>query len=186
MAFVTMHLLNMFLILLVLFFIAMAVYSSKAYKDILAAKSNVKYTWMNLAGILRQRYDLLPELTTVCSPHMGGSHETLKKISSGRSMLGKAQTMVTRDKADGFLNQALKSLWAASGSYPQLKADSNFIEIMTRLSALGKEIAAARKQYNGCVEAYNELIGKFPISMLAPSLKFYQKEPWRVNPAYRK
>ena len=94
--------------------------------------------------------------------------------------------MQERGRAEGVLEEAIKSLFAVSENYPDLKADGRFRDLQTRISMLENEIADRRELFNESVNIYNIRIERIPDVLVASVLKYSRKELWQIDPADRK
>ena len=114
--------------------------------------------------------------------HTGYNDETLEKIVAARSAaFNQPQTMQEVAKAEGELSGALKSLFALSENYPDLKSSENFTQLADELAGTENRIAVARKDYNEAVKAYNIAIRKFPKNLLAGMFGFSAKTLYEAS-----
>jgi len=179
---------SIMLTLLLLFaglLLSMILYATAIYNGLITVKNNVNKSWSNIDVLLKQRYDELPKLVKVCERYMKHESETLEKVIRARSMMGDACTMGERGKAEGMLTEALKSLFAVSENYPELKADKRFAQLQTRITELENEIADRREFFNESVNIYNIRIEKLPDVFVARFLSYQPKELWQINPEER-
>jgi len=156
------------------------------YNGLVSVKNNFKKAWSNIDVLLKQRYDELPKLVKVCERYMKHEAETLEKVIKARSMIADAGTLEQMSKGENMLTDALKSLFAVSEAYPDLKADSRFGQLQTRISELENEISDRRELYNEHINIYNIRIEKLPDVFVARLLNYRPKEMWEINPAERK
>lgn len=156
------------------------------YNGLITVKNNINKSWSNIDVLLKQRHDELPKLIKVCERYMKHEAETLEKVIQARSMMSSARTMGERGKAEGMLTEALKSLFAVSENYPELKADRRFGQLQTRITELESEIADRREFFNESVNIYNIRIEKLPDVFIARLLNYQPKDLWRINPEDRK
>ena len=172
----------------VVFFVLLGIvlYFVIIYNGLITVKNGVHKSWSNIDVLLKQRYDELPKLVKVCERYMKHEAETLEKVIKARSMMAGAQTMNDRGKAEGMITEALKSLFAVTESYPELKADRRFGQLQTRITELENEIADRRELFNENVNIYNIRIEKLPDVFVARSLNYQPKELWQINPEERK
>ena len=180
-----MSVLSIVLIVLLLLLAGLVIYFVTIYNGLVTVKNNVEKAWSNIDVLLKQRYDELPKLVTVCERYMTHEAETLEKVTRARSMMAGAKEMTERGKAEGFLTEALKSLFAVSENYPELRADSGFLKLQGRISELENEIADRRELFNSTVNIYNIRIQKLPDVIVASALGYRNKELWQINPEHR-
>ncbi len=171
---------------LLLMILGLIIYFVIIYNGLVAVKNNVNKYWHNIDVLLKQRYDELPKLVKVCERYMKHEAETLEKVIRARSMMAGASTMEERGRAEGMLTEALKSLFAVSEDYPELKADRNFGQLQSRITELEDEIADRRELYNESVNIYNIRIEKIPDVFVAGMFNYRPKEMWQIDTAERK
>src|SRR3989337_3506996 len=112
---------------------ALIIYFVIIYNGLVTVKNNVEKAWSNIDVLLQQRYDELPKLVAVCERYMRHEAETLEKVIKARNIMTGATTMTERGTAKGMLTEALKSLFAVSENYPELKADKRFGQLQSRV-----------------------------------------------------
>jgi LemA protein len=145
------------------------------YNNLVSLKHAVSKSWSNIDVLLKQRHDELPKLVEVCKQYMGYEKETLEKIVQARSAV-----MDARGKSDiGALGQAetqlrmgLGNLFALAENYPDLKANSSFQQLSSRISQLENSIADRREVYNESVNNNNVRIEQFPDVIIARMFNF--------------
>ncbi len=155
------------------------------YNGLVTLKNNVARAWSNIDVILKQRYDELPKLVALCERYMKHERETLEAVISARSQISQIGGGEEAANAENMLSGALKSLFAVTENYPKLKADTNFMQLQTRISTLENEIADRREFYNDSVNLYNIGIEKMPDALIASVLNYAPKRMWKINPAHR-
>ncbi len=174
------------LVLVVLLLVAFILYFVTIYNGLVTVRNNVDKSWSNIDVLLKQRHDELPKLIKVCERYMKHEADTLENVIKARSMMAGAKNMEDRGKAEGMLTEALKSLFAVSENYPELKADRRFGQLQSRISELENEIADRRELYNESVNIFNIRIEKLPDVFVANILNYKSKEMWQINPEDRK
>ncbi|MFA5015316.1 MAG: LemA family protein, partial [Actinomycetota bacterium] len=133
----------MFGIIILLVVIAIGVYNS-----IVSLRNKVDNSWHQIDVQLRKRYDLIPNLVETVKGYAKHEMETLEKVISARSMGINAKTVKDQAKAENMITETLKSLFALSENYPNLKADQHFSRLMEQLNGIESNIAYARQFYN--------------------------------------
>lgn len=161
------------------------IFSLVIYNGLVTLKNNVAKAWSNIDVLLKQRYDELPKLVAVCERYLAHEKETLENVTKARSMISQSQTQEESAQAENFLTGALKSLFAVTENYPELKADRSFAQLQNRISSLENEIADRREYYNDSVNIYNIGIEKLPDAIVARMLNYQPKKLWEINPAHR-
>jgi LemA protein len=129
---------------------------------------------------LKKRYDLIPNLVNTVKGYASHEKETLERVIAARNS---AMNGGREDKQalENNLTGALKTVFALSESYPQLKADSHFLDLQKQLKAIEDDLSQARKYYNGVVKQYNTEILIFPKSIVAKSMKLAKKPYFELD-----
>ena len=104
---------------------------------------------------LKKRFDLIPNLVETVKGYAAHESETLKAVTEARSAVGNSSTTAEKLENENILSGTLRSLFAVAESYPDLKANANFIELMDQLKAVENDIANSRKYYNAVVKKFN-------------------------------
>lgn len=161
------------------------VYTIIIYNGLVRLKNNIDKNWSNIDVVLKQRYDEIPKLVKVCSGYMQHERETLDAVVKARSMVNTARTDAEKFQAQEGVTQALRSLFAVVEQYPDLKADTLFKNLNSRISALENQIADRRELFNESVNLYNIRIEQFPDVIIARFLNFTGRRLWEIDPAHR-
>ncbi len=132
--------------------------------------------WADIDVQLKRRYDLIPNLIESVKGYVTHERATLEKVTEARTRAMGAQTIAEHGAAENMLTGALKSLFAVSESYPDLKANQNFLELQRELSDTENKIQAARRFYNGNVRDLNIKVDTFPSNVIANMFKFEKRE----------
>ncbi len=165
--------------------LAIVFYFVTIYNGLVTVKNNADKSWSNIDVLLKQRHDELPKLVAVCEGYMKHEAQTLERVIQARSMMAGAQTMDDRGKAEGMLTGALKSLFAVSENYPELKADKRFGQLQSRITEIENEIADRREFFNESVNIYNICLEKIPDVFVARLLNYQSRELWQIRPQDR-
>lgn len=168
-----------------LFLVGGAFYLVSVYNGLVALKNNAEKSWSNIDVLLKQRRDELPKLVAVCERYMQHEAETLEKVTQARAMSAGATSLEAKAEAEGFLTEALKSLFAVTENYPELRADAQFGKLQGRVTSLENEIADRREFFNDSVNIYNIRTEQFPDVLVARGMSFGRKELWTIRPADR-
>jgi len=121
---------------------------------------------------LKKRYDMIPNLVETVKQYAAHERETLERVTQARNMAMNAQTLEERTQNENVLSGTLKSLFAVSENYPQLKADESFMNLQNQLVALENDISQSRKYYNGVIKVMNNKVEMFPTNIFALILGF--------------
>ena len=146
------------------------------YNGFVVLVNRTKEAWADIDVQLKRRYDLIPNLVNTVKGYAGHEAGTLAKVTEARTMAMQAGTVKEHEQAENMLSGALKSLFAVSESYPDLKANTNFLELQRELSDTENKIQAARRFYNGNVRDLNTKIESFPSNFIAGIFKFTKRE----------
>lgn len=145
------------------------------YNGLILVRNNIDKAWANIDVLLKQRHDELPKLIDTCKGYMKYEQGLLEKITQARTAFLNAVSVEDKTKAENQLNAALKTLFAVSENYPDLKANASFLQLQTRISGLENEIADRREFFNESVNIYNIRIQQFPDVLLANGLGYARR-----------
>jgi len=171
-------------VLLVLFVVGGALaYLVTLYNGLIAVKNNVDKAWANIDVLLKQRHDELPGLLEVCKGYMKYEGETLQRVTQARAAYSQAATVDQKVQASADMTSALGRLIATAENYPDLKANTNFMHLESRITELESEIADRREFYNDSVNTYNTRIQEMPDAILAGSMNLHPRQMFQVAEA---
>lgn len=164
------------LIVAVIVVAVLGFYVMGLYNSLVRMRNQVKEAWSDIEVQLKRRFDMIPNLLSTVKGYAKYESETLEKIIAARnSAFGPGQNVAQVAKAEGELSGALKSLFALSESYPDLKANTNFLELQRELRDTEDKIQASRRFYNGNVMAFNTKIQQFPANVIAGFFHFTEQ-----------
>lgn len=146
---------------------------------VLRNKSDEAFSTMDI--YLKKRYDVIPNLVETVKGYATHERETLEKVIQARNMAIGAKTFEERQQNENAISGCLKSLFAVTENYPQLKADAGFMNLQNQLISLENDISQSRKYYNGVVKQYNTKRELFPANLLAAILGFKRYPYFMVN-----
>ena len=129
----------------------------------------------------KKRYDLIPNFVETVKGYAKHEQDTLQAVINARNMAMNANSPEQKIANDNALSGTLKSLFALTESYPDLKANQNFLSLQNQLSRIEEEIAGSRRYYNGVVNKYNTKTEMFPGNILASLFGFKRKPLYEVN-----
>ncbi len=132
------------------------------YNKIIRTENRIDNSWAQIDVQLRRRADLIPNLMETVKGYMKHEKEVLENVTKARSAIMSAKTPQENIDADNMLTGALKSLFAVSENYPDLKANQNFLNLQDELTHTEDKIAYSRQHYNDSVLSYNNTIETFP------------------------
>jgi LemA protein len=151
------------------------VYLITLYNNLVSIKNNVAKAWANIDVLLKQRHDELPKLIDTCKQYMQYEQATLEKVVNARARVADArelQNMAALGAAEASLRAGLGSLFALVESYPELKANEQFMHLQGRITGLENAIADRREFYNESVNVNNVRIEQFPDLIVARLFNF--------------
>ncbi|HEY4662460.1 MAG TPA: LemA family protein [Candidatus Humimicrobiaceae bacterium] len=153
------------------------------YNSIVSLRNQVDNSWSQIDVQLRKRYDLIPNLVETVKGYAKHERETLEKVISARQMGIEAKTVKDQAKAENMITETLKSLFALSENYPNLKADQHFSRLMEQLNGIESNIAYSRQFYNDMVMKLNTRIQTFPGNMFARMFNFTTRDYFEIGEA---
>ncbi len=142
------------------------------YNNLVGLRNRVKNSYAQIDVQLKRRNDLIPNLVETVKGYAGHEKEVLEEVTRARTSVMNASSVEDKSAADNQLTGALKTLFAVSENYPDLKANSNFQQLQTELSETEDKIAYARQFYNDVVMKYNNACEKFPTNLIAGTFNF--------------
>ncbi|MFH1649395.1 MAG: LemA family protein [Candidatus Woesearchaeota archaeon] len=157
-----------------------------AYNKFIVTKNRAKNAWSQIDVQLKRRNDLIPNLVNAVKGYMKHEKGVLTEVTNARAAIMSAKTPAAMAKGDNMLSGALKSLFAVSENYPQLKANENFMQLQEELSGTESKIAYARQFYNDSVLVMNTLVESFPSNIIAGMFHFVQMEFFKTEESERK
>ena len=147
-----------------------------AYNKFVKLIARAKEAWSDIEVQMKRRYDLIPNLVNTVKGYAAHESVTLEKVVQARNMAMNARTPAEHAGAENALSSTLKSIFALSESYPDLKANTNFLELQRELSDTENKIQAARRFYNGNVRDLNIATESFPSNFVAKTFNFSKME----------
>ncbi|MFA5644053.1 MAG: LemA family protein [Patescibacteria group bacterium] len=163
----------LWIILAILFVLIVMIISM--YNGLIRLKNRVDEAWSDIDVQLKRRYDLIPNLIETVKGYAGHERETLEKVIQARNSAMSMQNSSDIEgklQAENTLSSTLKSIFALSEGYPDLKANQNFLELQKELSDTENKIQASRRFYNSNVKDFNTKIEVFPTNIIAKQLGF--------------
>jgi len=153
------------------------------YNGLITLKNRVDEAWSDIDVQLKRRYDLIPNLISTVKGYATHEKELFENVTKARTAAMSAGTPGEKQEAENMLSGTLKSLFAVSENYPDLKANQNFLELQRELSDTEDKIQASRRFYNGNVRDFNTKIQVFPTNMIANMLGFVKREFFAADEA---
>ena len=146
------------------------------YNSLVSAKIKVDNAWSQIDVQLQRRFDLIPNFVETVKGYMTHESETFEKIASLRTSWANSKSVSEKASLDGELSNALKTIMAVSESYPDLKANQNFMQLSEELRNTENKISFSRQFYNDTATMYNEKLLVFPSNIIANIFHFTPRD----------
>ncbi|TVR52400.1 MAG: LemA family protein [Gemmatimonadales bacterium] len=173
----------MWILLVVLALVVMGVIL--IYNGLVKLREQVDASWSDIDVQLKRRHDLIPNLVSTVQGYASHERETLEAVIQARNQAMGAQGPEARAEAENQLTGTLRSLFALSESYPQLRANENFMDLQRNLQQLEDAIQRARRYYNAVVRDYNTKIRSVPSNLVANAFSFRPREFFEIEEGER-
>ncbi|HZT35892.1 MAG TPA: LemA family protein [Nitrososphaera sp.] len=154
---------------------AVALVAILLYNRVVVLKNRCDNAWSQIDVQLKRRADLIPNLVETVKGYAAHEKDTLEKVMLARASLVQGGSVAQTAQAHDMLSGALKSLFAVTENYPQLKADKNFQMLQEELDGTESKIAYARQFYNDTVMDYNTKLRVFPSNLIAGFFRFTEQ-----------
>ncbi len=153
------------------------------YNRLVRFKNEIENAWAQIDVQLKRRHDLIPNLVETVKGYATHERETLQRVIEARNMAVGASSIPEKAQAEGALTGALKTLFAVSEAYPDLKANTNFMALQEELTSTENKIAFSRQYYNDRTLAYNTRIETVPDTIIAGMFHFKRRDYFEVKDA---
>jgi LemA protein len=177
--------LNVILWIVLAIVVVLGVYVMVTYNGLVSLRNKIENAWAQIDVQLKRRYDLIPNLVETVKGYATHERETLEAVVEARNMAMTAQGPHDQAQAENMISGALKSVFALSEAYPDLKANTNFLNLQEELTGTEGRIAYARQYYNDTVFRYNTKIQSFPSNVLAKQFRFTEREYFEAEEGSR-
>lgn len=157
------------------------IYVVMLYNRLVTLKNNREGAFADIDVQLLNRFDLVENLVNTVKGYASHEKETLQGITNARTHFMSAQTIDSKLEASNQLTGALKTLFAVSENYPDLKANTNFLQLQSEISDLENKLAAARRFFNATTKEYNTATQTFPSNIIANIFGFTQVEFFELD-----
>ena len=146
------------------------------YNQLVKLRVRAENAWADIDVQLKRRHDLIPNIVQTVKGYASHEQDTLEQVVEARNRAMGAEGPAKQAEAEGMLSNALKSLFALSEDYPDLKAAGNFRELQNTLSEIETAIQNARRYYNAVVRDFNTKTQQFPTNIVAGAFGFEERE----------
>jgi LemA protein len=151
------------------------------YNNMVTKRNRIDNAWQNIDTQLQRRNDLIPNLVNTVKGYAAHESDVFKAVSDARAKLGGAKTVAETSQANGELSSALSRLLMIAENYPDLKANTNFLQLQDELAGTENRIAVARMDYNGAVQGFNAKIKSFPTVLYAGMFGFDARDYFKAD-----
>jgi len=156
------------------------------YNGLIRLKNKTDEAWADIDTQLKRRYDLIPNLVETVKGYASHEAGTLENVTKARNMAMNAKNVQEKEQAENMISGALKTIFALSENYPELKANENFMNLQNTLSEIEEHIQLSRRYYNANVRDFNTKIELFPNNVIAGPLGFKKKDFFQAKKTKRK
>lgn len=173
---------TLWVVLIIIAVIAVAIIG--LYNGLIKLKNRVDEAWSDIDVQLKRRYDLIPNLVETVKGYAAHEKETLDRVIQARNSAMQAHDsgdMAAKLQAENALSSTLKSIFALSEAYPDLKANQNFLELQRELTDTEDKIQASRRFYNGNVRDFNTKLQVFPTNLIGKMLGFADRKFFEIT-----
>lgn len=169
------------LLIILAIVVVLVIFVIMTYNSLVSLRNRIENAWAQIDVQLKRRYDLIPNLVETVKGYATHEQETLERVIQARNMAVSAEGVHDQAQAENLLTGALKSLFAVSEAYPDLKANQSFLQLQEELTGTEGRIAYARQFYNDTVYKYNTKIQSFPAVILANMFRFTEREYFEAD-----
>jgi len=164
-------------LLVILGVIALIVFAIIAiYNRLVALRQTCNQAWSDIEVQLKQRQDLIPNIVETVKGYAKHEKDTFNEVIQARNAAASANSVGETAAAEGMLGMAMGKLFALAEAYPELKANTNFLQLQDELSDVENKIAASRRFYNNATQEYNTGREQFPANLIAGPFNFDARE----------
>ena len=175
----------MITIVVIALVVLVLLYVVVTYNGLVRLRNRIQNAWAQIDVQLRRRYDLIPNLVETVKGYAAHEKSTFEAVTKARANAISAQGPVDQARAENMITGALKSLFAVSEAYPDLKANQNFLSLQEELTGTEGRISYARQYYNDAVLRMNTKIQSFPSNILAGMFGFKEHEYFEADDTSR-
>lgn len=161
--------------------VLLVVYLVTAYNGFVKLKNTIEEAFATMDVYLKKRYDLIPNLVETVKGYATHEASTFEKVVQARNFAANATNIEDKLKGENMLQNTLRTLFAVAEAYPELKANTNFLDLQDQLNRVENEIASARKYYNAVVREFNTMTEAFPSNLIAGMFKFTRRPMFEVD-----
>lgn len=168
-------------LILIIILVVVGLWLAGAFNLLVRSRNRVKESWSDIDVQLKRRYDLIPNLVEAVKGYAAHESQVLENVIKARSAAMGAHSVKEHGQAENMLSGALKSLFALSENYPQLRAVESFTKLQDELTDTENKVQAARRFYNTNVMTLNTRIEQFPTNIVANAFGFKKGEFFELD-----
>ncbi len=157
------------------------IYMMMKYNELITLRNNRERSFADIDVQLKQRFDLIPNLVETVKWYAKHESQTLENVTKARTSFMNANNTDEKLSADNMLTWALKSLFAVSENYPDLKANTNFWQLQNELADIENKLASARRFFNSATNEFNTYLEMFPTNIIWSMFWFKREELFEVE-----
>lgn len=161
--------------------VLIALYFGGTYNKLVRARTMVEEGWSGIDVQLKKRHNLIPNLIETVKGYASHEKGTLDAVIQARNAAQAATGVKATKAAEQQLQAAMANIFALSEAYPDLKANTNFLQLQGELSSIEDDVEKARRYYNGTVRENNVLVESFPSNLVANMFKFYLSDFFEIE-----
>ena len=150
------------------------------YNGLITLKNRTDEAWSDIDVQLKRRYDLIPNLVETVKGYASHESGTFQKVAEARTAAMNASGPAAKAVAENQLSATLKTIFALSENYPELKANQSFLDLQQQLTDTEDKIQAARRFYNGNVRDFNTKLQVFPTNLIGNMLGFTKRDFFEI------
>lgn len=168
-------------VVLLIIIIAIAIWYIKTHNAFVVLDSQTDEAFSTIDVYLKKRFDLIPNIVETVKGYAKHESETFIKVTEARSKAVSASTPQEKAEADKEMTQAIRNFNMVMEAYPELKANTNFMDLQHQLKSIEGELSQARKYYNATVRVFNVKLGSFPSSIVGRKMRLTKKPFFEVS-----
>ena len=169
--------------IIVVIIVILVVDTIAMYNSFIKLRNNCEEAFSTMDVYMKKRFDLIPNLVETVKGYAAHEKETLQNVIAARNNLQNASTPEEKLAGENALQGTLKTLFAVAEAYPDLKANTNFLDLQNQLQSVENDIANSRKYYNAVVKQFNTKCEMFPSNIIASMFHFERKPMFEVDSA---
>jgi len=167
--------------IILILIVGTALYLIAIYNKFVSLQAGIDAAWSDIDVQLKRRYNLIPALVNVVKGYKNYEAGTLEKVIQARQISMDAKTPAEKSAAESLLGASLGKLFALAEAYPELKADTQFLNLQSELSSVEDAIQNSRRYYNAIVRDYNAKLKSFPDVLVANKYHFTPREYFELD-----